>query len=269
MSWLDSLERRFGRWAVPHLLRFIAIVQLVVFVVALSQPDYLEALRLQPELILRGEVWRVLSFVFIPRTTSLIWILFAVMLLFYMNSVLEAAWGAFRLNIYYFSCVALLNVATFFFLPGGTGLESELLYQSLFLALCAVAPEEEILLLVFPVKLKYLGIFTMLWLLWTWVNVPALTPQMLAVLIPFAAFLGPDWWRQVRHRQQVNVRRVKFQSQLRDAGEAFHHCAECGLTELKDPQADFRVLPDGRELCHHCLARAGKGTSGNRPPGAQ
>lgn len=255
MSLLNTLERRFGRWAIPHLLRFVAIVQLAVFVLAWSQPDYLEALRLQPELIMKGEIWRVLSFVFIPRTTSLIWIIFAVMLLFYMNNVLEQAWGAFRLNVYYFSCVVLLNIATFFFLPGGTGIESMLLYQSLFLALCAVAPEEQILLLVFPVKLKYLGMFTGLWLLWTWVRIPVLTPQLLAVLLPFAVFAAPGWLSELKHRQRVSQRRERFQSQLRDDSESFHRCAECGVTEIKDPHAEFRVVADGRELCHRCLAQ--------------
>lgn len=256
MSLLLSLERRFGRWAIPNLLRFVAIVQLVMFLFVTSQPDGIDLFRLRPDLVWQGEVWRVLSFVFIPQSASLFWLIVAVWFLFFMNDIMERAWGAFRLNLYYFSCVFLLNLASFLLLRGGTGAESSLLYQSLFLALCVVAPEVEIrLFFVLPVKLKYLGFITGLLLAWTLLSVPDLWPQILAVMIPFGLFAGPDWIKSLQHRNRVSARRRKFQGQLHDPEESFHRCAQCGLTEVQDPHAEFRVTADGRELCLPCLEK--------------
>ena len=124
------------------------MVQALMFILIKAIPALDELLQLVPQLVLQGEVWRVLGFVFLPPTDSVIWIIFAVMFLFFIGNILEEAWGSFRLNVYYFSSVVLLNLAAF--VTGhGTAMEATLLYQSLFLAACVLAPEVEIMLFFF------------------------------------------------------------------------------------------------------------------------
>jgi hypothetical protein len=149
--------------------------------------------------------------------------------------------------------VLLLNVAALV-TRQGTGMEATLLYMSLFLAACVIAPEVEIMLFfVFPVKLKFLGWFNgavMAMMLWSY---PQAWAAVLAVLIPFACFVGPSWLGQARHTAEVAGRRRRFQSQQLPDDEAFHTCATCGVTEKKDPHAEFRIAADGREFCLKCL----------------
>jgi len=250
---LDSLERRWGRWCIPGLLRVVAIVQALMFILIKANPALDSHLQLVPQLVLQGEVWRVLSFVFLPPTMSVIWIIFAVMFLFFIGDILEGAWGSFRLNVYYFSSVLLLNVAAFV-TGSGTAMEATLLYQSLFLAACVIAPEVEIMLFFFfPVKLKYLGWFTGVLLAVTFFLAPRSWAAVLAVMIPFACFVGPSWVGLMKLRATVEGRRRKFAGQQASDDEAFHTCVTCGVTEHKDPHAEFRIAADGQEYCVKCL----------------
>jgi membrane associated rhomboid family serine protease len=247
------LERRWGRWCIPGLLRVVALVQALMFILIKANPAVHPHLMLVPQEVMNGDVWRVLSFVFLPPTSSVLWIIFAVMFLIFIGDILEGAWGSFRLNLYYFSCVLLLNVAALV-TRQGTGMEATLLYMSLFLAACVIAPEVEIMLFfVFPVKLKFLGWFNgavMAMMLWSY---PQAWAAVLAVMIPFACFVGPSWLGQARHTAEVAGRRRRFQGRQLADDEAFHTCATCGVTEKKDPHAEFRIAADGREFCLKCL----------------
>ncbi|MFN0125922.1 MAG: hypothetical protein ACKV19_04455 [Verrucomicrobiales bacterium] len=250
---LDSLERRWGRWCIPGLLRIVGLLQALTFILIKANPVFLDHFQLNPSAVLSGEIWRVLSFVFLPSTLSFIWIIFAVWFLFFIGDILESQWGSFRLNVYYFSCVILLNVAAF--ATGyATRMEATFLYISLFLAACVIAPEVEIMfMLIFPVKLKYLGLVNGALLALMLFSSPASWAAVFAVLLPFAVFVGPSWFGHVRHQVDVHGRRRRFQVNQRSDDEAFHTCKTCGVTELQDPHAEFRIAADGDEYCLKCL----------------
>jgi len=252
VRFLDQLERRWGGWCIPGLLRIVAIAQAVLFVAVKFNPGLYPHLQLVPKAVLSGEIWRVVSFVFLPPTLSFIWIFCAVMFLVMIGDILESAWGSFRLNLYYFSGVLLLNLVAL--LTGGSGMEATLLYQSLLLAACVVAPEVEILLFfILPVKLKFLGLFTGASMVYVGLLAPSIWPALIAVLIPFALFAGPLAFALVRHRSEVAGRRRRFQQGQLDESNAFHTCTRCGMTEKRDPHAEFRIAADGQEYCAKCL----------------
>ncbi len=272
MSFINALEPKFGRFAIPGLLKIWAALQLVCFILAKFFPDYIEVLILSPDRVMRGEVWRLVSFLFIPQTSSYIWIVFAVMLQFWMSDIMERAWGVFRLNCYVFLGAFLLVVASmagWWFSPlreafpglerlvaglgSGTGMESTLLYMSVFMALATIDPDYEIRIYgIIPVKMKYLGLINAGYLIYWFVDQAALRWQVVAVLIPFCLFCLPGFIAYLRHRGKVVVRRQKFESAKSDPGEAFHTCHACGKTDATDPQAEFRVAADGEEYCSAC-----------------
>ena len=232
------------------------MVQALMFILIKAIPALDELLQLVPQLVLQGEVWRVLGFVFLPPTDSVIWIIFAVMFLFFIGNILEEAWGSFRLNVYYFSSVVLLILAAF--VTGhGTAMEATLLYQSLFLAACVLAPEVEIMLFFFfPVKLKFLGWFTGAMLVFTLFVAPQAWAAVLAVTLPFACFVGPSWTAMMKKRTLAQGRRHPFAAPQAANDEPFHTCITCGQTEQKDKHAEFRIAADGQEYCDKCLPRS-------------
>jgi hypothetical protein len=67
MSWISWLEARFGYLGIPRLMQLIAVLNGLVYVLHLLQPTYVLALIMVPERILHGEIWRLVSYIFVPE----------------------------------------------------------------------------------------------------------------------------------------------------------------------------------------------------------
>ena len=122
MKFLNKLERKYGKYAIKNLSLYVIGMYIIGFAIYLMVHTAVNSLSLNPYMILHGEVWRLVTFLLDPPTTSLIFIVFA--LLFYYNicSSLEAVWGAFRFNLYELFCVSkteglFLDFSAFFYNP--------------------------------------------------------------------------------------------------------------------------------------------------------
>src|SRR5690606_27183034 len=122
--------------------------------------DILAWLALNPPLILQGQVWRLVTWIFIPNTTGPIFIIFFLMFTWWLGEMLESTWGSFRLNLYYLLGMAGCTVAAFLFGASGANF---LLTLSLLLALATLAPDQEILFLFFPLKLKWVACLSIIY----------------------------------------------------------------------------------------------------------
>lgn len=109
---IQNLQDRF---AVPGLIRYVALLNALVFILHLLAPGYLSVLELDPHLILEGQIWRLITWIFIPETLSPFWIFFALLFLLYLGDGLEAGMGAPRLTLFYLTGVVLCTVVNFFF----------------------------------------------------------------------------------------------------------------------------------------------------------
>ena len=70
MAWLDKLERRLGFLAVPGLMRIVVGLTALVFALASLVPGFTSMLDLDPARVLHGEVWRLVTYIFLPQTAS-------------------------------------------------------------------------------------------------------------------------------------------------------------------------------------------------------
>ena len=81
MRWLDKMERKFGKYAIPNLMYYIIILYALGFVVRVVSPGlYARSLALDAAAILRGEVWRIFTFIIQPPTGSFIFSFFSLYL---------------------------------------------------------------------------------------------------------------------------------------------------------------------------------------------
>ena len=64
--WMDKLERRIGRFAIPHLMRYIIFANVAVYLISMFQPYFTLYLVLDRAAVLSGQIWRLISFIFIP-----------------------------------------------------------------------------------------------------------------------------------------------------------------------------------------------------------
>ena len=67
MHWLDKLQRRFGRYAVPNVTMGLILGQVALYLlVKFGHAEVLTNAALVPSLVLEGEVWRLVTFLFVP-----------------------------------------------------------------------------------------------------------------------------------------------------------------------------------------------------------
>lgn len=262
MSWLDKLERRLGFIAVPGLLRYIALFTALVFILEKVNPGYVRALELDPSAVMRGQIWRLFTYIFIPQMSSFLpmpdWanVAFYVLFLLWMGNGLEEAWGAFKLTIFYLVGMFGTTVAAFFF---GAAFSNFMLTTSLFFAFARFYPDLVIYLFyILPLKVKWIA----------WISAALLLAQIILGSMQFRAaaicamanyllFFGPDLVREASLRRHSQKRRSDFEIKTRDAEtEALHKCAVCGATEFSDPNLEFRVAGNGEEYCLPHLAQA-------------
>lgn len=258
MHWLFKAEQKLGRFAIPGLIRIIAGFQLLVFVLVAMNEHLHGLLNMDPERILSGEVWRLVTYVFIPRSYNPFWIIFQVLFLWFISDGLEQAWGSFRVNLYFAGTMITLTAGCFILqmLIGQSGgnYAGEFLYESLFLAFAVIYPNQIIqFMLILPVKIKYLAYLVTGYLVLLLFSEPRLALLIGFAFAPFFIFAGPQAVEALRLRLRVAERRQVYKQHSLSVDEAFHRCAECGKTEEDDAHLEFRVAEDDNEYCVPCL----------------
>lgn len=270
MNWLDKLERKLGRYAIPNLTVYLLAGYVVGFAIMNFMPSLLNWITLEPGLILRGQVWRLISWALIPPSTSLISLLFLVLLYYSLGSALERTWGTFRYNVYIFSGILFTVVAAFLlygalyliygveFSLSSVGLIStNYITMSIFLAFAAIYPDMEVLLyFILPIKMKWMALVYAAMAVYYFIQGGIATRVAIAAsLLNFVIFfLSSKNTRRFGPREQA--RKANFRKQSRPhmtyAGGARHRCAVCGRTELDDPNLEFRFCSKCRGNYEYC-----------------
>ena len=240
---------RLGRWlpwlGTSGVLKAVVLLNALTFLLIQIEPAYAGMLALIPEKIRHGEIWRLVTYIFIPQAANWFWLFFLLLFMWFLASALEETWGALKLNVFYLAGMAGCTVAAFFF--GGTSANT-FLNLSLFFAFASIAPNHEVFLFfLVRVRIKYIawvvaGFFALQF------TVLPLSAKMaaLASLANYLLFFLPPFIRD-RHTRSVDAARLrKFRA---PADDALHRCARCGRTEASAPDLDFRVAADGEEYC--------------------
>jgi membrane associated rhomboid family serine protease len=248
MGLLDKLERRLGFLAIPGLHRILVGFGGLVFILSLALPGFTSVLVLDPEKIRHGEVWRLITYIFIPQSLSPLWVLFALWFLWWVGEGTERAMGAFQFTLYFVVGMIGTTIAAFFF---GSNFSNAMLISSVFFAFARFYPEEMIyVLFILPVRIKYLAwIYGALLISGFFVFSNAYRAALIAAFANYLIFFGPEIIHQARDRRSVSERRRRYEAQSKPETESLHKCAVCGRTELTDPDLEFRVARDGEEYC--------------------
>lgn len=72
-SCTTALARKFGKYAISNLMMYIAAFMAAVFVLDMLMPVNLTAyLMFNKAAILRGQLWRLVTFLFLPSDSSIV-----------------------------------------------------------------------------------------------------------------------------------------------------------------------------------------------------
>lgn len=248
MTSLDSLQKHFSRYAIPGLIRYVVALNALVFILVTLLPEYADVLSIDRSAILNGELWRLVSWIFIPNTMSPFWVLFYLIFTWWIGDMLEENWGAFRLNAYYFLGMMLcIGSALVFGASGG----NFFLNLSLFLAVATLAPNFEIMLfLIIPVKIKWVALFSLLLPALYLITGPLSIKMMVIMCLGnYVLFFGPSFLKGRMESRKTSQRRERFNAASSTESTTLHRCEQCAATEHSHPEKEFRVTAEGKEFC--------------------
>lgn len=270
MNWLNKLERKIGKYAIPNLMKYVLSAYAIGFVLTLINPRAASFLSFHPYLIFEGQVWRLVTWIFQPTSTSIISLLFMFLLYYNLGNTLERAWGTFRFNAYIIGGMLVTTIGSLLFYGViaacfsdsfaqvtsaymGQLVSPEYIYMSIFLAFATMFPNMQVYLyFLLPIKMKWMSIFYVVIIVYNIYSVaqyngilPAIIMAVVVVmsLLNFLIFFlsGKD---VKRYSPKEVHRRQEFKRQMAaprpGSGISRHKCAVCGRTELSNPELEFR-----------------------------
>ena len=151
---VDRFCARHPRFGVPDLMRWIVIGNVAVYILMLltmrADANALAFLYLDGGKVLRGEIWRIITFIFVPASSSPFWLAVSLYFYYWIGTSLERQWGTARFNLYYWSGVLLTAIVTIVASAiSGTGYPvggTEYVNLSMFLAFAFLFPDTRLLL---------------------------------------------------------------------------------------------------------------------------
>ena len=267
MKWLNKLERKYGKYAIPNLMFYVVVLYVVGFIFDLIAPDfYYNYLSLDISAVLRGQIWRLVTFIIQPPATNLLFVIFTLYLYYMIGRQLEFVWGSFRFNLYYFMGILLHIIAellAYFVFPIALPMGTYYLNMSLFFAYAAIYPNQQFYLMgLIPIKVKWLA----------WIDAAYFGYTILQAFLPsyggmpgiYGLFFKANaleafvsilnflvFFMMTRNMKRFSPKEIKRKQtyhkevqqgrqQAQYANGAKHRCHVCGRTELDDETLEFR-----------------------------
>ncbi len=223
MRWVYKLEYKYGRLGIRNLMTYMVAAMAVVYVLdMLLNMDFMSSLVFFRPLILQGQVWRAISFIFLPPGTSPFMMLISLYCYYLLGNLLENIWGSFKLTLYYLVGIVGAIIAGFISPIGITS--NTALNSSLFLAVAASMPETEFrLFFILPIKAKWMGALYFLFEVPDIINAFS-AGAMLGLnhliilgfsLLNFFLFFGPGLVRAVKEQIRVAKNRRNWNNHTR------------------------------------------------------
>ena len=271
-QWIDRFAYSHPRFGIPNLMLYIVIANAVTYILTLfAGSAALSFLKFDLYHVLHGEVWRLVTFVFVPAYSSPFALLISLYFYYWIGSTLERQWGTAKFNLYYISgaLLTVLGVVLASLITGNpylTAAGTGYVNLSMFFAFAFLFPNTTVLLFfILPVKMKWLAYldgalfaFDIIKAIgahnWAGVVLP------IVALLNFAVFIWPEvHYLKERAKYQNSRKTVQFrQAQQQQAKQAQqqgyrHKCAVCGRTDTDYPDLQFRYC--SKCVGYHCFCQ--------------
>ena len=104
MNQHNGLRRKLEKYAIPNLTLYLIICYGIGYLMQYLVPAGYQYLMLDPFLVLKGQVWRLVTWILIPPDSSNIFFVLITLYLYYsLGGLLERIWGTYKYNVYLFS----------------------------------------------------------------------------------------------------------------------------------------------------------------------
>lgn len=277
---------------IPNLMLYIVLGNAIVTIMGLLNggSSLFNLLCFDKTLILKGQVWRLLTYVFTDSGGGILGLIF--LYFFYMlGRHVELSMGTLRFNLFYFSGVILMDIFAMIFspvVPDVIATQEQYnhlsavipvymdmayyLHLSLLLIYATTNPESQFtVFFIIPVKA---WVMALIYLVLVFASIFNLSyPVMyfphnlfpLVALANYLLFAGKDIANLLPFSLRVKLRRKKKQKSV-PVGEPIpfrkpnqeqpdynHRCTYCGRTDKTNPELEFRYC--SRCAGYHCFCQ--------------
>ena len=264
---MRSISRLLSRFcynhpnfAIPNLMKYIVFGNAIVWLLDMISGGLASHwLAFVPGAIFQGQVWRLVTFVFVPLFSDVLYLALSLLLYYFLGNQLERAWGSTRFTVYYLLGVVLTMLCglALWFTPFRWQLgivNTHYINLSLFLAFASLYPDMQFrIYFIIPIRGKWLALVYVAMVVIDIVRFAAMGQYLLALtpvvsLLNWLLFFWEDLFRS-RKPAPVQVRRKPTQqpTDLRTAQKQvqaqkgyLHKCCVCGVTDADDNAMEFR-----------------------------
>lgn len=216
-AWIVWLDRRFGGWSVPHLVRILVAMNAGCVALDFISKGFVQIMFLDPEKVLAGEWWRVLTFLFASGAPEggfgILFLVFGLVLMWKFGEGLEMEWGSGPLNLYILITALLLIVVSLGPLQIPVG--NSYIAFSLLIAFATLYPDYELMLfpLPIPIKIKWIALLSGAFVVRDLILSPGAYPEILAGLASYILFFGGYWFDEIKLRSESRKRMKRFRGE--------------------------------------------------------
>ncbi|MBQ8518977.1 MAG: rhomboid family intramembrane serine protease [Agathobacter sp.] len=284
MNFMDKLQKKFGKYAVYNLQKYLILAYCLGLVLNMLSVPVTGYLGFSMDAILHGQIWRLVTWVFCADGGSFISLIF-LYCVYSMAQSFEQMVGTFRMNVYLVGGMLLnlfggILVYAITLLLLGEGISVSLsnyeMLFTIFMALALCMPEATVYLsFLFPIKMKWMFLVYIamsIYQLYNYfsygnaiggvmfglVTLVVNGSQILLSLLNLFLFFHLSKIRLSRKQKKVqnDFRRQMASTPKQGAGSSRHKCAICGRTENDDPNLSFRYCSKctgNKEYCQDHL----------------
>lgn len=261
MDFMTKLERKYGKFAISNLTVILIVCFILGYFIQIFQPSAIEIINLNPEKIMQGQVWRLLTWILMPPRSLSVWIIITLMFYFHIGRTLENVWGDFRYTLYILSGIIFTDIgvvgtylvmklcglddfASLFALYSDTS--TYYLCMSMYLAYAFMFPDRQVLLyFIIPIKIKWIGYLYIAYIVYDVLvfGYIGYYPGMVTIITSVLNFILFYFLMKGKNRLSAAHRKRKktYKREVRETQILTRHkCAICGQTEEDNPNLEFR-----------------------------
>lgn len=276
MDFMTKLERKFGKFAIPNLTLILIGCFVLGYLLEIMSPEALSIISLEPDKVMKGQIYRLLTWVIIPPSGVSIFVIITLMFYFYVGRTLENTWGDFRYTVYILAGVIFTDIgvmATYIIMIltgnketidlsiqyyGWYGGSTYYLCMSMFLAYAFMFPDLQVLLyFIIPIKVKWLGYLDIAYLIVSvltfglahnYTGMITVIMSVLNFIVFYFMMKGKTRVTPAHKKRKRQYKREVRQTQILTR----HKCAICGQTEEDDPTLEFRYCSRCKGNYEYC-----------------
>ncbi len=243
MKFMSKMERRFGKYSIKNLPLIMILMEAIGYTISMVSPDLLNYLCFDAASILRGQVWRLITWVLMPPTSLNIFTVIMLFFYYWIARTLANTWGDFYFNVYMFGGILITDIGMLIAYPildhfdtawlinvGMMGSFVTLYYiqTTILLAFAFTYPNAQVLLyFIIPIKMSWLGIFEGIMLAYDFIRSSFATPRLVILLallnlvIYFLLTKDLSRYHPKEFARRANYRRATGQNQGRSGFGGF------------------------------------------------